>query len=47
MRIMPTFWVMYFMNDLDWNAISNARLDGLEDVLGLVGSQYVSANYEL
>lgn len=40
MRIMPTLWATYFMNYLDRNAIANARLGGLEDDLGLVGSQY-------
>jgi hypothetical protein len=40
MRIMPTLWAMYFMNYLDRNAIANARLNDLEDDLGLVGSQY-------
>jgi hypothetical protein len=38
-RIMPTLWAMYFLNYLDRNAIANARLDGLEDDLGLIGSQ--------
>ncbi|KAH8587879.1 major facilitator superfamily domain-containing protein [Bisporella sp. PMI_857] len=40
MRIMPTLWAMYFMNYLDRNAIANARLNGLEKHLGLVGTQY-------
>ncbi|KAH7368285.1 vitamin H transporter, partial [Plectosphaerella cucumerina] len=39
-RIMPTLWSMYFLNYLDRNAIAQARLDGLEDDLGLVGNQY-------
>ncbi|KAL9949168.1 hypothetical protein D7B24_008728 [Verticillium nonalfalfae] len=39
-HIMPTLWSMYFLNYLDRNAIAQARLDGLEDDLGLVGSQY-------
>jgi len=39
-RIMPTLWAMYFMNYLDRSAIANARLNDLEDDLGLVGSQY-------
>ncbi|SPO07419.1 related to putative tartrate transporter [Cephalotrichum gorgonifer] len=39
-RIMPTLWAMYFLNYLDRNAIAQARLNGLEDSLGLVGSQY-------
>ncbi|EMR67216.1 putative vitamin h transporter protein [Eutypa lata UCREL1] len=39
-RIMPILWAMYFMNYLDRNAIANARLNNLEDDLGLVGTQY-------
>ena len=39
-RIMPTLWAMYFLNYLDRNAIAQARLNNLEDDLGLVGSQY-------
>ncbi|PSN70344.1 MFS general substrate transporter [Corynespora cassiicola Philippines] len=39
-RIMPTLFAMYFLNKLDQNAIANARLNDLEDDLGLVGSQY-------
>jgi len=39
-RIMPTLWVMYFLNYLDRNAIAQARLNNLEDDLGLVGTQY-------
>ncbi|KAI1845045.1 hypothetical protein JX266_008838 [Neoarthrinium moseri] len=39
-RIMPSLWAMYFMNYLDRNAIANARLNNLEEDLGLVGSQY-------
>ncbi|KAF3931445.1 hypothetical protein ABW19_dt0203089 [Dactylella cylindrospora] len=39
-RIMPTLWVMYFLNYLDRNAIASARLNNLEDDLGLVGTQY-------
>ncbi|KAH8879781.1 MFS general substrate transporter [Thozetella sp. PMI_491] len=39
-RIMPTLWIMYFLNYLDRNAIANARLNGLEKDLGLQGSQY-------
>ncbi|KAM0323837.1 hypothetical protein ACHAQA_008415 [Verticillium albo-atrum] len=39
-HIMPTLWSMYFLNYLDRNAIAQARLDGLEEDLGLVGSQY-------
>jgi hypothetical protein len=40
MRIMPILWAMYFLNYLDRNAIAQARLNGLEDDLGLVGTQY-------
>ncbi|KAF2677560.1 vitamin H transporter [Lentithecium fluviatile CBS 122367] len=39
-RIMPALFCMYFLNKLDQNAIANARLNHLEDDLGLVGSQY-------
>ncbi|CAI4212753.1 unnamed protein product [Parascedosporium putredinis] len=39
-RIMPTLWAMYFLNYLDRNAIAQARLNGLEQHLGLVGTQY-------
>lgn len=31
---------MYLFNYLDRNALVNARLNGLEDDLGLVGTQY-------
>ncbi|KAH7121310.1 major facilitator superfamily domain-containing protein [Dendryphion nanum] len=40
MRIMPALFCMYFLNKLDQNAIANARLNGLEKHLGLVGTQY-------
>ncbi|KAJ4319521.1 hypothetical protein N0V94_003856 [Neodidymelliopsis sp. IMI 364377] len=39
-RIMGILWAMYFLNYLDRNAIAQARLNDLEDDLGLVGSQY-------
>ncbi|KAH7001226.1 major facilitator superfamily domain-containing protein [Ilyonectria destructans] len=39
-RIMPTLWAMYFLNYLDRNAIAQARLNDLEEHLGLVGTQY-------
>ncbi|KAH7256012.1 major facilitator superfamily domain-containing protein [Fusarium tricinctum] len=39
-RIMPILWAMYFLNYLDRNAIAQARLNGLEDHLGLKGTQY-------
>ena len=45
MRIMPTLWAMYFMNYLDRSAIANARLNGLEKDLGLVGTQYVQPSF--
>lgn len=38
--IMPTLWIMYWLNYLDRNAIALARLNNLEDDLGLTGSQY-------
>jgi hypothetical protein len=36
----PILWLMYLFNYLDRNAIVNARLNGLEEQLGLVGTQY-------
>ncbi|KAF9733067.1 hypothetical protein PMIN06_005451 [Paraphaeosphaeria minitans] len=42
-RIMTILWSMYFLNYLDRNAITQARLDNLEKDLGLVGSQYNTA----
>jgi len=39
-HIMPIVFCMYFMNKLDQNAIANARLDGFEADLGLVGNQF-------
>lgn len=41
--LMPTLWIMYFLNYLDRAAITLARLNGLEDDLGLEGSQYNTA----
>lgn len=41
--MMPILWVMYWFNYLDRNAIAVARLDGLEEELGLVGTQYVTS----
>lgn len=38
--IMPTLWGMYWLNYLDRNAIALARLDDLEEDLGLTGTQY-------
>ena len=40
MRIMPALWAMYFLNYLDRSTIAQARLNGLEKHLGLVGSQF-------
>lgn len=38
--ILPQLWVMYWFNYLDRNAITVARLDGLEDELGLSSTEY-------
>jgi hypothetical protein len=38
--IMPMLWMMYAFNYLDRNAIALARLDNLEDELGLQGTEY-------
>ncbi|KAK2675380.1 MFS transporter superfamily [Fusarium oxysporum f. sp. vasinfectum] len=38
--IMPTLWLMYWLNYLDRNAITLARLNGFEEDLNLQGSQY-------
>lgn len=38
--ILPTLWVMYWFNYLDRNAITVARLDGMEDELGLSSTEY-------
>jgi hypothetical protein len=38
--IMPTLWLMYWLNYLDRNAIALARLNGLEEDLNLSSSQY-------
>ncbi|TKX20023.1 MFS transporter-like protein 141 [Elsinoe australis] len=38
--IMPTLWLMYWLNYLDRNAIALARLNDLEEDLNLTGSQY-------
>ncbi|VUC35913.1 unnamed protein product [Clonostachys rosea] len=38
--IMPTLWIMYWFNYLDRNAITVARLDGMEKELGLKGTEY-------
>ncbi|PGG96204.1 hypothetical protein GX51_07945 [Blastomyces parvus] len=38
--IMPTLWVMYWLNYLDRNAIALARVDDLESDLHLKGNEY-------
>ncbi|KAL4884345.1 major facilitator superfamily domain-containing protein [Aspergillus karnatakaensis] len=38
--MMPILWIMYWFNYLDRNAITVARLDDLEDELGLSSTQY-------
>ncbi|KAE8149177.1 major facilitator superfamily domain-containing protein [Aspergillus avenaceus] len=38
--IMPTLWFMYWLNYLDRNAIALARLNDLEEDLGLSSSEY-------
>ncbi|RDW83820.1 uncharacterized protein DSM5745_04146 [Aspergillus mulundensis] len=38
--IMPTLWLMYWLNYLDRNAIALARLNDLEEDLNLSSSQY-------
>ncbi|KLJ09354.1 hypothetical protein EMPG_15217 [Blastomyces silverae] len=38
--IMPTLWVMYWLNYLDRNAIALARVDDLEQDLHLKGNEY-------
>lgn len=38
--ILPQLWIMYWFNYLDRNAITVARLDGLEDELGLSSTEY-------
>lgn len=40
LRILPMVVYIYILNYLDRNNIASARLGGLEDDLGLVGSQY-------
>ncbi|GME37304.1 major facilitator superfamily transporter [Neofusicoccum parvum] len=42
-RIMPILWAMYFLNYLDRNALPQARLNSLEEDLGLEGVQYNTA----
>ncbi|KAF2852561.1 MFS transporter-like protein [Plenodomus tracheiphilus IPT5] len=38
--ILPMLWIMYFFNFLDRNALVNAKLNSLDEDLGLVGTQY-------
>ncbi|RYO99149.1 hypothetical protein DL764_006891 [Monosporascus ibericus] len=40
MYMMPTLWLMYFLNFLDRNTIVNGKLNNLDKELNLVGSQY-------
>ncbi|KAL5424051.1 hypothetical protein PMIN06_002445 [Paraphaeosphaeria minitans] len=39
-RLMPTLCTMYFLNYVDRNAIAQARLNNLEDDLGMSGVQF-------
>ncbi|RMZ67377.1 major facilitator superfamily transporter [Pyrenophora seminiperda CCB06] len=39
-RLMPILCVMYFLNYVDRNAIAQARLNGLEDDLGMSGVEF-------
>ncbi|KAH7311359.1 major facilitator superfamily domain-containing protein [Stachybotrys elegans] len=41
--IMPILWLMYWLNFLDRNAITLARLNNFEQDLGLEGTQYSTA----
>lgn len=38
--ILPTLWLMYWFNYLDRNAITVARLDDMEEELGLSSVEY-------
>lgn len=38
--ILPILWIMYWFNYLDRNAITVARLDGLEKELNLTSTEY-------
>ena len=40
LTLMPMVWVLYMFNYLDRNNIAQARLDDLEEDLGLVGNQF-------
>jgi len=39
-RLLPALFVMYIMNYIDRNALPQARVQGLEDDIGLVGVEY-------
>ncbi|KAI4946759.1 hypothetical protein J4E91_006931 [Alternaria rosae] len=41
--IMPMLWLMYWLNYLDRNAITLARLNGFQQDLGLTSNQYSTA----
>lgn len=42
-RIMPCLVLMIILNYLDRNALANARVQGIEKSLGLIGSQFNTA----
>jgi hypothetical protein len=42
-RIMPCLILMIILNYLDRNALANARVQGIEKTLSLVGSQFNTA----
>ncbi|RYP34304.1 hypothetical protein DL767_004298 [Monosporascus sp. MG133] len=39
-RIMPILWLMYFFNYVDRGALAQARLNNLEDDLGMAGNDF-------
>jgi hypothetical protein len=39
-RILPVLAIMYLFNSLDKSNLGNAKTDGLEDTLNLIGDQY-------
>jgi sugar phosphate permease len=39
----PTLFIMYFLNYIDRNTLAQARLNGLEDDLGMHGTQFNTA----
>lgn len=43
MTVMPMVWSLYLFNYLDRNNIAQAKLNGIEDDLGLVGDQFNTA----